>query len=81
MSNTNCLVITFGFFGDIIFATPLAEKLKRAGYSQVDYLIGFPQVAQLVQNNPNIDNVFVSPYPGPKPYYSLDLTQYNRVIE
>jgi len=81
MSNTNCLVITFGFFGDIIFATPLAEKLKRAGYSQVDYLIGFPQVAQLVQNNPNIDNVFVSQYPGPKPYYSLDLTQYNRVIE
>lgn len=80
MSNTNCLVVTFGFFGDIIFATSLAEKLKKE-YSTVDYLIGFPQVAQLVQNNPNIDNVFVSEYPGPKPYCSIDLTRYGKVIE
>lgn len=80
MSNTNCLVVTFGFFGDIIFATSLAEKLKKE-YSTVDYLIGFPQVAQLVQNNPNIDNVFVSEYPGPKPYCSIDLTKYGKVIE
>lgn len=80
MSNTNCLVITFGFFGDIIFATSLAEKLKKE-YSTVNYLVGFPQVAQLVQNNPNIDNVFVSEHPGPVPYCSLDLTKYDRVIQ
>lgn len=80
MSNTNCLVVTFGFFGDIIFATSLAEKLKKE-YSTVDYLIGFPQVAQLVQNNPNIDNVFVSEYPGPKPYCSIDISKYGKVIE
>ena len=80
MSNTNCLVVTFGFFGDIIFATSLAEKLKKE-YSTVDYLIGFPQVAQLVQNNPNINNVFVSEYPGPKPYCSIDLIKYGKVIE
>lgn len=80
MSNTNCLVITFGFFGDIIFATSLAAKLKKE-YSTVDYLIGFPQVAQLVENNPNIDSVFVSQHPGPKPYCSLDLSKYSRVIE
>lgn len=80
MSNTNCLVVTFGFFGDIIFATSLAEKLKKE-YSTVDYLIGFPQVAQLVQNNPNIDNVFVSGYPGPKPYCSIDISKYGKVIE
>lgn len=80
MSNTDCLVVTFGFFGDIIFATSLAEKLKKE-YSTVDYLIGFPQVAQLVQNNPNIDNAFVSEYPGPKPYCSIDLTKYGKVIE
>jgi len=80
MSNTNCLVITFGFFGDIIFATSLAEKLKKE-YSTVDYLIGFPQVAQLVQNNPSIDNVFVSEYPGPKPYCSVDTSKYGKVIE
>lgn len=81
MSNTNCLIVTFGFFGDIIFATSLAEKFKAIGYSKVDYLIGFPQVAQLVKNNPHIDNVFVSKYPGPKPYISLDLSKYDKVIE
>lgn len=81
MNSTNCLVVTFGFFGDIIFATSLAEKLKEQGYSQVDYLIGFPQVAQLVQNNPNIDNVFISKHPGPKPYYPVDVSKYGKVIE
>ena len=81
MSNTNCLVVTFGFFGDIIFATSLAEKLKAEGYSQVDYLIGFPQVAQLVENNPFIDRVFVSQIPGPKPYHPCTGNNYSRVIE
>jgi hypothetical protein len=81
MKNTKCLVITFGFFGDIIFATSLAKKLKDLGYIQVDYLIGFPQVFSLVQNNPDIDNVFTSIYPGPKPYHSLNLTEYDKVIE
>lgn len=81
MSNTNCLVVTFGFFGDIIFATSLAEKLKAEGYSQVDYLIGFPQVAQLVENNPFIDRVFVSQIPGPKPYHPCTGDNYSKVIE
>jgi len=81
MSNTNCLVITFGFFGDIIFATSLAEKLKGGGYSQVDYLIGFPQVAQLVENNPFIDRVFISQIPGPKPYHPCTESNYSKVIE
>jgi|694.fasta_scaffold06644_24 hypothetical protein len=81
MSNTNCLVVTFGFFGDIIFATSLAEKLKGEGYSQVDYLIGFPQVAQLVENNPFIDRVFISQIPGPKPYHPCTGNNYSKVIE
>jgi hypothetical protein len=81
MSSTNCLVVTFGFFGDIIFATSLAEKLKEEGYSQVDYLIGFPQVAQLVKNNPFIDQVFTSQIPGPKPYHPCSKACYTRVIE
>lgn len=81
MNNTNCLVSTYGFFGDIMFATSLAEKLKAAGYTSVDYLIGFPQMAQLVSNNPYIDNTFVSEYPGPKPYSSLDLSKYSKVVK
>lgn len=81
MNNTSCLVITYGFFGDIMFATSLASKLKLQGYSQVDYLIGFPQIEQLVSNDPDINTVYVSQYPGPKPYCSLDLSSYSRVIE
>lgn len=81
MNSTSCLVITYGFFGDIMFATSLAEKLKGTGYTSVDYLIGFPQMAQLVSNNPYIDNTYISEYPGPKPYSSLDLSKYAKVIE
>lgn len=81
MNNTKCLVVTFGFFGDILFSTSLAKKLKKSGFAKVDYLIGFPQVAQLVENNPFIDQVFISKYPGPKPYPSVDLSSYDRVIE
>ena len=53
MSNTNCLVITEGFFGDIIFASSLANKLKNE-YNEVDYLIGFSQMEILIKNNPDI---------------------------
>jgi hypothetical protein len=81
MSNTKCLVITYGFFGDIIFATSLASKLKDLGYEEVDYLIGFPQVAQLVENNPYIDKVFVSEHPGPKPYSTINISTYTKIIE
>ena len=63
-----CLVVTCGFFGDIIFASSLAEKLKQEkGYESVDYLIGFPQMETLVRNNPFIDNVFVSEHPNATP--------------
>jgi hypothetical protein len=81
MRNTNCLVVTNGFFGDIMFATSLAEKLKAQGCQQVDYLIGFPQMEQLVNNNPFVDEVFVSQIPGPKPYHSCTAGNYDQVIE
>ena len=78
MKNTKCLVVTYGFFGDIMFATSLAETLSTQ-YTQVDYLIGFPQMQQLVANNPFINQVFVSSIPGPRPV--LELSGYDRVIE
>lgn len=78
MSSIKCLVVTYGFFGDIMFATSLAETLSTQ-YTQVDYLIGFPQMQQLVANNPFINQVFVSNVPGPKPI--LELSGYDRVIE
>jgi len=82
MKNKKCLVITCGFFGDIIFATSLAEKLKdERGFEQVDYLIGFPQVLRLVQNNPHIDNVYVSDNPSAFPTKTgIDSEQYSDIV-
>lgn len=82
-TNQKCLVITHGFFGDILFATSLASKLREEqGYVQVDYLIGFPQMLRLVQNNPHIDNVFVSQAPSPAPQRAgVDVSSYDRVVQ
>lgn len=75
---TKYLVITCGFFGDIIFASSIAKKLKEEkSECSVDYLIGFPQIKRLIQNNPYIDRVFVSDYPGPNPVNnSIDYSIY-----
>jgi hypothetical protein len=81
MKNTRCLVITCGFFGDIIFASSLAEKLQ-VQYNQIDYLIGFPQMHRLINNNPFINNVFVSSIPGPFPIDSnINYSNYDKIIK
>lgn len=80
MKNTKCLIITCGFFGDIMFASSLAEKLQPQ-YDQIDYLIGFPQMQRLISNNPFITNVFISPTPSPFPLDSnIDHTTYDKII-
>jgi hypothetical protein len=79
MRNTKCLVITCGYFGDIMFASSLAPKLVKQ-YDQVDYLIGFPQMKTLLENNPSIHNVFVSDTPGPHPS-GQRYQGYERVIQ
>lgn len=78
-----CLVITCGYFGDILFATSLASKLKdEREYLQVDYLIGFPQVKKLVHNNPYVDDVYVSNPPSPFPsLQGLDVGRYDKVFQ
>ena len=77
-----CLVITCGYFGDILFSTSLADKLKsEQGFFIVDYLIGFPQMNRLVQNNKSIDKVYLSSTPSPYPSNNqIDLTQYEKII-
>lgn len=80
MKNTKCLIITCGFFGDIIFASSLAEKL-HSQYNQIDYLVGFPQMQRLISNNPFITNTFISPIPGPFPIDSnIDHSSYDKII-
>lgn len=82
MQKRKCLIITHGFFGDIIFASSIAKKLKEESqFDEVDYLIGFPQMERLMQNNPYINNVYVSNYPSPSPYNnSIDETVYDKII-
>ena len=52
------LVATYGYLGDIFFASSLADKLKKMGYEKVDYSIGFRQPKPLLVNNPHIDEVY-----------------------
>ena len=81
MKNTKVLVITHGYFGDIAFASSLAEFLKKE-YDVVDYLIGFPQMRKLINNNPFIDKVYVPPQPGPSPTTSITFQlTYSKVIQ
>jgi hypothetical protein len=73
MVNTkSVLVVTHGFFGDILFASSIAERFVLDGqYEYVDFVIGFPQMQQLMNNNPFIRNVYVSNTPGPTPTYNI----------
>jgi hypothetical protein len=80
MKNTNrCLVVTCGFFGDIVFASSLAEKLKNQ-FNNIDYLIGFPQIKRLLENNPFIRYVYVSNPPSTNPISTLNISNYSKII-
>ena len=83
MKKNKCLIITHGFFGDIIFASSIADKLKNENkFQTVDYLIGFPQIQRLLQNNPYIDNVYISDNPSPIPVnLSINYNNYDSVIK
>jgi hypothetical protein len=82
MQNTKkCLVITYGFFGDIMFASSLAKKLKR-NYDEVDYVIGFPQMRTLMETNPYINKVYLSIPAGPHAQVTPDFANvYDKVIQ
>jgi len=54
------LIVNIGFIGDGILAGSLAENCKKNGYEIVDIIVGFPQLFQLLKNNPYIDNVYLS---------------------
>lgn len=60
------LIKTYGFIGDILFASSIAKKLKQEGEYTIDYCIGFPQPYKLLNNNPYINKVYLSKIKGPK---------------
>jgi hypothetical protein len=82
MKNTKCLIVTHGFFGDIAFASSIARKFKEEKqFDQVDYLIGFPQMQRLLENNPYINFVYSSEIPSPVPINnSIDYDSYDKII-
>jgi ADP-heptose:LPS heptosyltransferase len=77
-----CLIIVIGWLGDSLFASSIAERLKSENqYDVIDYLIGFPQTQPLLELNPYIDKVHVSPEYGPYPStHYIDLNEYNDVF-
>jgi len=79
------LIKTYGFIGDILFASSIAKKLKEQHGSTtvVDYCIGFPQPYKLLKNNPWIDNVYLSENKGPRVTIPscVDITQYDVIYE
>lgn len=82
MKSTSCLIKVFGYFGDIAFASSIAKKLKdEKQFDRVDYLIGFPQMEGLINNNPYIDTVFVSDYPNADPIKNIDTSKYDKVVK
>lgn len=83
MKNTKCLIITHGFFGDILFASSIADKFKsEKKFDVIDYLIGFPQMKRLLENNPNIDSVYLSSPVSPSPINNeIDYNSYDKVIQ
>jgi len=57
VTNKEALVIRYGAFGDMIWATPILKKLKEEGYYVVLNTSDVP--AQIVREDPNIDEFLI----------------------
>jgi ADP-heptose:LPS heptosyltransferase len=57
-------IISIGFFGDGILAGSFCENLKLNGCDRVDLFIRFPQIYELLKDNPYIDNLYMLPPNG-----------------
>lgn len=66
------LVDCYGFIGDNLFASSVAEGLKKQHDCRVDYLIHLAQPHRLLQHNPFIDNVYL---------HHCDTSNYDKVIQ
>jgi len=76
------LVVVHGFFGDIAFSTSVARKLlEEKQCDTVDYLIGLPQMKDILECDKNISNVFVSNPIGPNPQITFDVSKYSKIIK
>ena len=54
------LVITNGYFGDILFESSVAKPLKeQQGFDEIHFCTGFPQMVSFLECNPYINKVWV----------------------
>ncbi len=68
----SALIKCFGYVGDTIFASSIAQKLKEENqFDRIDYVIGMPQCRILLEQNPYIDNVIITGA-HPQPVYNGD---------
>ena len=75
------LIVVHGWLGDALFASSVAERLIREQqFNAVDYLLGFPQTAPILQCNPFINRVYISSTLGPSPDYSDYASAYDAVF-
>jgi hypothetical protein len=78
------LLVAHGYLGDNIFISSVAQKLREENqFDSVDFVTGFPQVFELLNQNPYIDNVYMAEAIGPYVENTLsnyDLTAYDKVF-
>jgi len=76
------LVICYGYLGDHLFASSIAKKLLEEDASVVvDYVVGFPQVIPLLNQNPYINNIIFNGTVTPAPTFRGDITTYDKIIQ
>jgi hypothetical protein len=80
----NALLVSHGYLGDNLFISSVAEKLKKEHqYDTVDFITGFPQVYELLKQNPHIDNVYATEIATPyvsQLIHEYDLSIYEKVF-
>jgi hypothetical protein len=78
------LLVSHGFFGDNFFISSVAKKLiEEQQFEYVDFMTGFPQVFELLQQNPYIRNVYMTDVIGPELKHIIteyDLNGYDKVF-
>lgn len=81
---TSALLVAHGYLGDNIFISSVAQKLiEEQQFDSIDYVTGFPQVFDILNQNPYINNVYVSDIIGPELKHTLgsyDLSGYSKVF-
>lgn len=81
---SSALLVAHGYLGDNIFISSVAQKLiEETQFDSVDYMTGFPQVFDLINQNPYINNTYVADIIGPELKYILgnyDLSGYDKVF-